>query len=291
MSDRCFRFGVTAGFASTGQAWVEMARRAEGLGYASFLVPDTQATLSPFPALAAAATATSSLRVGTYVLSAPNRTPGAVAWESASLDTLSGGRFELGLGAGRPAARDDATRLGVPFGSPSERVRQLAHTIRAVKELRDRADGFSAVRPVQRPHPPILVAGRGARVMRLAAREADTIALGLPPHSPEEQLAVQVAGLRELAGARFDDIEMAIHVAAVADDLADLPGDGWLARQVGGDPRVMAALGGVAFLVGKPARVADALRRRRDTLGISYITVSGMFVEQLAPVVELLAGR
>jgi probable F420-dependent oxidoreductase len=268
-----------------------MARRAESLGYASFLVPDTQATLSPFPALAAAATATSSLRVGTYVLSAPNRTPGAVAWESASLDMLSGGRFELGLGAGRPAARDDATRLGVPFGSPSERVRQLAHTIRAVKELRDRADGFSAVRPVQRPHPPILVAGRGAQAMRLAAREADIIALGLPPHSPEEQLAAQVAGLRDLAGARFDDIEVAVHVAAVADDLADLPGDGWLARQVGGDPRVMAALGGVAFLVGKPARVADALRRRRDTLGISYITVSGMFVEQLAPVVELLAGR
>jgi probable F420-dependent oxidoreductase len=291
MSDRLFRFGVVAGLAPTGQAWAAIARRAEGLGYATLLIPDTQATLSPFPALAAAATATSSLRIGTYVLSAPNRTPGAVAWESASLDILSGGRFELGLGAGRPAARDDAARLGVSFGPPGERVRQLARTIRAVKELRDRPDGFSPVRPVQQPHPPILVAGSGARVMRLAAREADIVALGLPPHSPEEQLAAQVAGLRDLAGARFDDTEVAVHVAAVAGDLADLPGNGWLARQVGGDPRVMAALGGVAFLVGKPVQVADRLRQRRDTLGISYITVSGMFVEQLAPVVELLAGR
>jgi alkanesulfonate monooxygenase SsuD/methylene tetrahydromethanopterin reductase-like flavin-dependent oxidoreductase (luciferase family) len=208
-----------------------------------------------------------------------------VAWESASLDMLSGSRFELGLGASRPAARDDAARLGVSFGDPGERVQQLAHAIRAVKKLRDRPDGFSLVRPVQQPHPPILVAGRGARVTRLAAREADIVALGLPPHSPEEQLAAQ------LAGVRFDDIEVALHVAAVAGDLADLPGDGWLARQVGGDPRVMAALGGVAFLVGKPAQVADVLRRRRDTLGISYITVSGMFVEQFARVVELLAGR
>jgi probable F420-dependent oxidoreductase len=287
MSDRPFRFGVVAGFAPTAQAWVATARRAEQLGYAILLVPDTQATLSPFPALAAVATATSSLRVGTYVLSAPNRTPSAVAWESASLDLLCGGRFELGLGAGRPAAQDDAARLGVPFGAPAERVQRLADTIRAVK---DRPSEPASVLPVQQPHPPILVAGSGARVLRLAAREADIVALGLPAQSSEEQLAAKVADLRDLAGARLDDLEVAAHVAAVAGELADLPGNGWLARQVGGDPRVMAAVGGTAFLIGNPTQIAETLRRRRDTLGISYITVSAMFLEQLAPVVEQLAG-
>jgi probable F420-dependent oxidoreductase len=290
MSDRPFRFGVVAGFAPTAQAWVATARRAEHLGYASFLMPDTQATLSPFPALAAVATATSSLRVGTYVLSVPNRTPGAVAWESATLDMLSGGRFELGLGAGRPAAQADAARLGVRFGTAGERVQRLADTVRAVKDLRDRPSDRTSVRPVQQPHPPILVAGSGARVLRLAAREADIVALGVPPQSPEEELAAKVADLRDFAGARFDDVEVAAHVVAVADELEDLPGNGWLARQVGGDPRVMAAFGGTAFLIGKPARLADTLRRRRDRLGISYITVSAMFLEQLAPVVEQLAG-
>lgn len=290
MSDRLFRFGVVAGLAPTAQAWAATARRAETLGYATFLIPDTQATLSPFPALAAAATATSSLRVGTYVLSAPNRTPAAVAWESASLDLLSGGRFELGLGAGRPAAQHDAARLGVRFGTPGERVQRLADTIHAVKELYGQPGDGAHVRPVQQPHPPILVAGRGTQVLRLAAQQADIVALGLPPQTPEEQLAAKVDELRDLAGARFDDVELALNVAAVAGDLEDLPGDGWLARQVGGDPRVMAAIGGTAFLVGKPAQVADTLRRRRDTLGISYLTVSAMFLEQLAPVVEQLAG-
>jgi probable F420-dependent oxidoreductase len=290
VSDRPFRFGVVAGSAPTAQAWVTIARRAEHLGYAILLMPDTQATLSPFPALAAAATATSSLRVGTYVLSAPNRTPGAVAWESAGLDLLSGGRFELGLGAGRPAARDDAARLGMRFGTRGERVARLADTIRAVKDLRDQPSDPASMHPVQQPHPPILVAGSGPRVLRLAAREADIAALGVPPQSSEQDLAAKVAELRDFAGARFDDMEVAVHLAAVAGELGDLPGNGWLARQVGGDPRVMAAVGGTAFLIGKPAQMVDTLRRRRDTLGISYITVSAMFLEQLAPVVEQLAG-
>jgi alkanesulfonate monooxygenase SsuD/methylene tetrahydromethanopterin reductase-like flavin-dependent oxidoreductase (luciferase family) len=159
-----------------------------------------------------------------------------------------------------------------------------------VKELRDRPSDDTSVRSVQQPHPPILVAGSGSRMLRLAAQEADIVALGMRPQSPEEELAAKAAELRDLAGPRFDHVEVAAHVAAVAGELEDLPGNGWLARQVGGDPRVMAAFGGTAFLVGKPAQIADTLRRRRDTLGISYITVSALFLEQLAPVVEQLAG-
>ncbi|OKI60840.1 LLM class flavin-dependent oxidoreductase [Micromonospora sp. CB01531] len=99
-----------------------------------------------------------------------------------------------------------------------------------MKDLSRQPDDRTLVRAVQQPHPPILVAGSGARMLRLAAREADIVALGMPPQSSEEQLAVKVDELRHLAGARFDDLELAVHVAAVADRLEDLPGDGRLAR-------------------------------------------------------------
>ena len=289
MPDRPFRFGVVAGFAPSAHEWLVLARRVEQLGYDTLLTPDTRGTFAPFSALLAAATTTSSLRVGTYVLSAPNRTPDTVAWESATIDLLSGGRFELGLGAGRPSAGEDAAQLGVRFGSPRERVQRLADTIRAVKNVSDRPSRATILRPVQQPHPPIMVAGSGPRVLRLAAEEADIVALAAPPQSFEEELAAKVTALRDFAGPRFDDIELAANVAAVAGGLDELPRDGWLARQVGGDPRAMAAMGGTGFLVGTPGQIADTLRRRRETLGISYITVSAMFAEQFAPVVKHLA--
>src|SRR3954451_25085630 len=117
-----FRFGVVAATARTGAEWTGTARRAEQLGYDILLVPDTLHTLSPFAALAAAAASTTRLRVGTYVLSAPNRTPEHVAWETRTLQLLSGGRFELGIGGGRPGADRDAATLGGAFGPPGERL-------------------------------------------------------------------------------------------------------------------------------------------------------------------------
>src|SRR5204862_484208 len=103
-------------------------------GYSTLLIPDTMATLEPFTALAAAATATEVLRVGTFVLPAPFYTPSEVAWRALSLDLLSGGRFDLGLGAGRPAAETEVGHRERGFGTPGERVRQLATMIRVVKE-------------------------------------------------------------------------------------------------------------------------------------------------------------
>ena len=285
MTDRRFRFGVVAGLARTSAEWTATARRAEELGYSILLVPDTLGTLSPFSALTAAATSTRTLRVGTYVLSAPNRAPGMVAWETASLDLLSNGRFELGLGAGRPAAAQDAVTLGVDFGTPSDRVRRLADTIRAAK-LAAQAAG---PRPMQEPHPPILVAANGPRVLRLAAQQADIVALGLPPDSSEEQLAAKVAELRAVADCRFSALELHTNLVAVAETPAQIPD--WVSRMIGGgDPRATAADGGIAFLTGTPATMMGTLRRRRDELAISYIAVNAMFMEQLAPVVEALAG-
>jgi hypothetical protein len=95
-----------------------------------------------------------------------------------------------------------------------------------------------------------------------------------------------VGELREAAGDRFDRLELHLNTAAVVSTLDDLPP--WLSRMVGGDPRAMAAAGGIAFLVGTAEQIADLLRRRRDELGISYIGVSGLFMEQFAPVLALL---
>ena len=272
MTEREFRFGVVAGKAPSGAEWAATARRAEELGYDTLLIPDTVHTYAPFAALAAAAAVTSSLRVGTYVLSAPNRSPGLVAWEAETLQQLSDGRFELGVGGGRPGAERDAEALGGDWGTPADRLGRVAETVAAVRKLS--------------PAPSVLIAASRPRMLRLAAAQADIVALGLPPQSTEDELGRVVAELREAAGDRFDQLELHLNSAAVAPTVEDLPP--WLSRMVGGDPQAMAAAGGIAFLVGSAEQIAGLLRRRRDELGISYIGVSGLFMEQFAPVLELL---
>ncbi|MFI5893639.1 LLM class flavin-dependent oxidoreductase [Actinoplanes sp. NPDC051513] len=265
-----FRFGVVAGKAPSGAEWAATARRAEELGYDTLLIPDTLHTFAPFAALAAAAAVTQTLRLGTYVLSAPNRAPGLVAWETETLQQLSDGRFELGVGGGRPGAAADAAVLGGSFGSPASRIERVAETIAAVRKLENA--------------PPVLVAASGPRMLRLAAAEADIVALGLPPQSTEPELARTVEILRD--SDRFNQLELHMNVAGVAPTVDDLPP--FLSRMVGGDPREMAAAGGIAFLTGPAEQIADLLCRRREEFDISYIGVSGLFMEQFAPVIELL---
>ncbi|MGW4794329.1 LLM class flavin-dependent oxidoreductase [Nonomuraea sp. NPDC004297] len=259
MTDHPFRFGTVAGQAPDAGAWTGLARRAEGLGYSTLLVPDTLGTFSPFTAAGVAAAATTTLRVGTYVLSAPNRTPRAVAWEAATLHRLTGGRFELGLGAGRPDAESDAAALGVRFGTPGERIERLSQTIEAVEDVR------------------ILVAASGTRLLRLAAHRADTVALGVPPHHTEEQLAAKIDELYELAGDRFHRLELAMNLACAGAEPPE-----WALTRFGRS--------GTGILTGTVTEMADTLRRRRDRLGISYVSVNAQFVDAFAPVVERLAG-
>ncbi|GAA2215761.1 LLM class flavin-dependent oxidoreductase [Nonomuraea monospora] len=259
MTDHPFRFGTVAGQAPDAAAWTGLARRAEGLGYSTLLVPDTLGTFSPFTAAAVAATATTTLRVGTYVLSVPNRTPRAVAWESATLHQLTGGRFELGLGAGRPDAESDAAALGVRFGTPGQRIERLSDTIDAVQDVR------------------ILVAASGTRLLRLAARKADTVALGVPPHYTEEQVAAKLDELYELAGDRFHDLELAMNLVCAGSEPPE-----WALRRFG---RI-----GTGILTGTVTEMTDTLRRRRDHLGVSYVSVNAQFMDNFAPVVERLAG-
>lgn len=286
--ERRFRFGAVAAVGRTGQEWAATARRVEQLGFSTLLCPDTVGTFAPFQALSAAAAATSALRLGSYVLAAPLRTPGEVAWETASLDVLSGGRFELGLGAGRPAAERDATRLGLPFGSPAERVSRVEQTLAAVRAryaASDEASKYDPVRGVQQPRPPVLLAGTGPRMLRLAAREADILALGLPPQSTEDDLAAKAAQTRAIAGDGFDRLELNLNIALVGEDVPPHAAS-WL----GADPQELIRNGSITVLLGTARQMADTLLRRRDRTAVSYISVNAQFAEQFAPVIELLAG-
>jgi probable F420-dependent oxidoreductase len=286
MADRKFRFAVVAGLAPNAQAWTDTAKRAEDLGYSTLLVPDTMNTIEPFTALAAAATATGSLRVGTFVLPAPFYTASEVAWRTISLDLVTGGRFDLGLGAGRPAAEAEVVHRERAFGTPGERITQLATMIRVVKEeLAASATGRSPLKAVQRPAPPILIAASAPKMFKLAAAEADIVTLGVDPRTDEAGLAARIAELRDIAGSRFDELELNVNLAGVGDQFPE-----FLSQQMGLDPAELVRSGATSILTGTVDQMTDTLRRRRDTLGISYIAVNGMFMQHLAPVVELLAG-
>jgi probable F420-dependent oxidoreductase len=279
-----FRFGVVAAQSASGDAWVDRARRLESMGYDSLLVPDgLRQVLEPFAALAALASATRSLRLGTYVLATDLHNPVRIAKQSATLDFLSGGRFELGLGAGRPDAAADADLLGLPFVSAGERVERLAGALSHIKSLL--SNGQVGPGPLQRP-PRIMVAGSGRKMLSIAGEQADIVALGLQPTATEDQALERVGWLREAAGGRFEQLELNINLMAVGDRVPR-----YVEMRMGLTAGRLGEMGSVAAAVGSVDQMCQTLERRRDRVGLSYIAVSDEMAETLAPVVERLAGR
>jgi probable F420-dependent oxidoreductase len=309
---RPFRFGVTATTARTGAEWAEQARRIEGLGYATLFVHDHFAESgapAPMVALAFAAAATTSLRVGMLVLGNDYRHPAVVAKDAATLDVLSDGRLELGLGAGWMTA--DYEALGIPYDSHAVRIQRLGEALRVVKGAWGDGpfgvdgdhytirgyDGFP--KPLQQPHPPILVGGGGPKVLRLAGREADIVGINpilragvIGADAAKDTLGDstvrKVAWVREGAGNRFDDLELQIRyfVATITDDPRGLaeamaPGFGVSPDQ---------ALTSGAVLAGSVDEVCDTLVARREAWGVSYVVLGDDQYEQFAPVVARLAG-
>jgi probable F420-dependent oxidoreductase len=296
---RPFRFGIVAAAARSGAEWVEKARRAESLGYASLVVPDNlQYTLAPLPALAMVAAATRTLRIGTYVLANDLRNPVLLAKDVGTLDLLSDGRFELGVGAGRPDSAAENRMLGLTFDSGAVRVARLAESLGVLKALlvgeRVSTSGahYSVVdaevspRPVQQPRPPILVAASARHLLSLAAREADIIGLGLPPDASEAVLAERIGWIRAAAGDRFAQIELNINLMSVAGQLPR-----WIASRLHLTAQDLADRGSVAAIHGTTDTMCEQLIERRAKFGLSYIVVSDEFMELLAPVVERLTGR
>jgi probable F420-dependent oxidoreductase len=299
MTSRPFRFGVVSASARTGQEWLDRARRIESLGYSTLVMPDVlNYTLAPLPALAAAAAATQKLRVGTYVLANDFRNPVLLAKEAATLDVLSGGRFELGLGAGRPGAEQDNQMLGVPFGTGSVRVARLAESLTILKTL---LAGQTATAtgphyavsgaqispaPVQQPRLRILVAGTGKQMLALAAREADIVALGIAPDASEASVAEKIGWIREAAGERFERLELNLNLMAIGEQVPR-----YVEMQLHLTAQALTQAGAVTALAGSTDAMCDTLQRRRETLGISYLLVADELMDALAPVAERLSGR
>jgi len=273
MSGHPFRFGVVA-TPQHAVHWRATALRVAELGYATLLMPDGLQHLSPFPALATAA-AIADVRVGTFVLAAPLRPPHSVAWDAHSMTVLTGGRFELGIGAGLPhAATDAAEQLGLPLLSPGERLAAVGDAIDHLRLL----DGDT--------HTPVLVAAGGPRARMLAAEKADIVTLAAPPLTSRAELAAMATEIRGRAGDRADDIEFSMNLFVIGEQVPP-----WAEQFIGADAATLIAHDSLALLCGNTQQMADELQRRRDDIGISYVCVNAAFCEQLAPVVEFLAGR
>ena len=298
-----------ASLARSAEEWIAAARRAEELGYDVLLIPDHLGRqLSPVPALAAAAATTTRLRLGSFVFANDFRHPLVLAREAATLDWLSGGRFEFGIGAGWNTA--DYRQLGIPYPRPGLRIDRLAEALPLIKRLLagETVDHEGshyrlgrarvAPRPVQRPGPPILIGGGGPRLLRLAAREADIVGF-LPQFDPdgrpivrqatEAETARKVALVREAAGDRFDALELNMFIAD-----AGLIGSGSPALSslaIGAKSMLTRVVATPYLLYGTIGQLRDQLLARRDRLGISYYSIPGHAMEAMAPLVTSLAGR
>ena len=311
--DRPFRFSVQCSSlpdAADPTSWARLARRCEDLGYDVLTIADHfDDQLAPIPAMMAAADATTTLRVGTMVLCNDYRHPVVLAKEAATIDVLSGGRLELGLGAGWMPS--DYELAGIPFDRPSTRIDRLAEAVTIIKQLMSdepcrfhgehyRVDGLDGTpKPLQRPHPPILIGGGGRRVLTLAAREADIVGLSTTmltgaidattaATGTAEATDERVAWVREAAGDRWSDIELQVrvHLVAVTDKRDELAQA--LAAGFGLTPEQ--ALASPHALAGTVEQIVDTLLERRERWGMSTIGVSVDALEALVPVVERLAG-
>jgi probable F420-dependent oxidoreductase len=318
---RPFRFAIQAasppgGTAAPPSAWPELARKVEGLGYSVLTVSDhfdDQYAITP--ALMAAADATTTLRVGALTYSNDYRHPVVLAKEAATIDALSGGRFELGLGAGWMTT--DYEQSGIALDRPGVRIERLAEALDVITGLwaegpctvegrhyvvRD-LDGFP--KPVTstgspaRPGPPILVGGGGRKILTLAARRADIIGLNIAlgsgridasagPTATDRSTLEKVGWIRDAAGDRFDQIELhvRVHLAAVTDDRRALAEA--LGPALGLSPE--AAMASPHALAGSVGEIVEQCLERRERYGISYVGLSVDAIDAMAPVVERLAG-
>ena len=308
---RPFRFGVTLERTSNQDDIAGQARRAEDLGYSCMVMTDhLDARNGPLVTITAAALATSSLRVGTLVLCNDYRHPVVLAKELATLDRISNGRLEIGIGAGWMTS--DYEQAGLPLDRPGVRIERLAEAVSVLEGCfgdgpfdfagdHYTISGLDAgPKPVQSPRPPLLMAGGGPKMLTLAAQRADIVAINVSLHTGvmDERVAAnataeatddKVALVRDVAGTRFDDIELSVgvFVATITDDR-----HGFAAALAGGfGLSVEQALASPHALFGSVDECIATLEERRERWGISYVTIPAESAVEFAPVVEHLAGR
>jgi len=304
-----FRFSAQLSKASTGRDWAEQARKAEDLGYSALTLSDHFGDqLAPVAAMTAAADATTTLRIGTLVFDNDYRHPLVLAKEAATIDLLSDGRLELGLGAGW--MRSDYDESGLPYDTPGERIDRFEEGLAVIKGLMDDGpfsfsgryysitDHDGLPKPVQRPHPPIIIGGGGRRVLSIAGREADIVSINpnlrdgtggaeTAPDIVPEMTSRKVAWVREAAGDRFEEIELHVLVGfcMFTDDPMSIAEA--MAPAFGIEPAD--ALHVPVALLGTVDSMVEELQRRREEWGFSYVTIEGPW-EEFAAVVSRLAG-
>jgi len=307
---RPFRFTIQASHMERPEDLVPLARRAEDAGVDVLTVADhLDDELAPIAALMAAADATTTLRVGTLVFANDYRHPAILAKEAATIDRLSGGRLEFGLGAGWMTTDYEAT--GIPLDPPSVRIERLEESLEVISALwsgepvehhgrfYDVAGLTGAPLPAQRPGPPIVIGGGGRKVLEVAGRRADIVNLNpsltagvidhrAGPSATPEATERKIGWVRDAAGERFDRIELGvrIHLAIVTDDRQAMfdalaGGFGMTPEQAAGSPHA---------LCGTLDQIAEDLEARRERFGISTIGLSASSLDDLAPLIDRLAG-
>jgi probable F420-dependent oxidoreductase len=312
---RPFRFGVNVGFAPSRAEWAEKARKIEALGYDVLTIPDhlVDAILAPIPALIAAAEATKRLRVGTSVLNNDLRHPVLLAREAATVDLLTDGRLQLGLGAG--SIRSEYEQAGLSFDRGGIRVERLVEAVTIIKGLLQGervtlagqhyqvTDHSISPVPVQKPNPPILIGGNGPQLLSLAARQADIVGLsgitfrqggaarpdlsGFRPSSVDERIELlrRVAGPERYARLEISAMIQRVIVTNNRRSAAEELMSRW------SDLSVDEILDCPYALVGTTEEIVNQLKEHRERWDISYYNLREPDLETFAPVVAQLAGK
>ena len=305
---RAFRFGVQNRTLGPRDSFLETLRRIEAAGYDTWVVMDHFVRgLDPVAALGAAATATTTLRLGSMVFSNDFRHPAVLAKAMATVDVLSDGRLEIGIGAGW--LREEYDQAGIPFDRAGVRIDRMVEAVHLMKryfteervtfagEHYRTVDQVVVPKPVQQPYPPFVIGGGSPRILSIAAREADTVNIttrALPDGTKDvadmtpARLDEKIGWVREAAGDRFADIELA---ATVTDVIVTED------RQEAAE-RLAASFGVTAVdvlasphaLIGTVEQMVEDLQARRERYGFSCIMVREGDEDTVAPVVACLAG-
>jgi probable F420-dependent oxidoreductase len=307
---RGFRFGVQVSKETSAKGWAELARRTEAAGYEVLTMPDHFTDqLAPIPALMAAASATTTLRVGALVFDNDYKHPVVLAKELATIDLLSDGRLDIGLGAGWMIS--DYEEAGMPYDSPKVRIDRFIEGVAVIRgAMAEGAFSFSGdhytitnyngqPKPIQ-ARPPLLIGGGGKRVLSYAAREADIIGINgtltagvvgpealstMTAESVDEKVAIVAA-----AGAhRINDIEMNIRtffVKVTNDRAATVEG---ISSMFGVSKDMIDA--SPFALIGSVEECIEQLLERRERWGFSYTIVGAENIDECAPIVAALRGK
>lgn len=308
--DRKFRFGVQCAAAQSGDDWAEVARKAEDLGFSSLFLPDHFGDqLAPVPAMMAAADATTDLRVGALVFDNDYKHPVVLAKEIATIDVLSGGRVEFGLGAGW--MNTDYEQSGIEHDRAGVRVDRMAEGIAVFKGLfaegafdfegdHYRVTGMDGLpKPVQKPHPPLLIGGGAPRVLSIAAREADIVGINpavrsgnVDSDAARDGSAAQTdqksQWIKDAAGDRYAELEINMLVFAVIVNDQREETAASMAPLFGIDPDEAVEYPHAWF--GSVDQICEDLVAGRERWDVSYLVVQADAMDAVAPIIAKLAG-